>query len=246
MGNKNLIIEETFQRAWIRASQLLASKNWKTRNLIIDVKNPGSFNSTIHNEIVKFTNINHLMGPKHVAYTIFPHKLYKRCKRSSKLFIEYNRKGGLYERLRRRPHRSWGTYFRRMTSYETKEGIINQLENIIDAINNRQNIFAAAYTIVIQKPGKETIRPRGGPCLNYTALQLNNQSKELGLLCLYRNHDYLIRAYGNFWGLCNLLKFITKETALKLGSLAIVSSHAYIDTKRREFKSLIETLNEML
>ena len=89
-----------------------------------------------------------------------------------------------------------------MTYYETKHGYVNQLDNIINAINNRSKKHKAAYTIYIQKPGCETIRPRGGPCLNYIAVQIEKkETSEIGLLCVYRSHDFLERAYGNYWGL---------------------------------------------
>ena len=79
-----------------------------------------------------------------------------------------------------------------MIYYETGSGEIqNQLENIIHAIKVRSNISTAAYTIIIQKPGGETIRPLGGPCLNYIAVQLEpGNPVKLGLLAVYRNHDF--------------------------------------------------------
>ena len=96
-----------------------------------------------------------------------------------------------------------------MTHYNGPDGTVNQLNNIIAAIRDRENLSKAAYTIVIQEPGGETVRPLGGPCLNYIAVQAEpgqaGQPLTLGLLAVYRNHDFLERAYGNYWGLCNLL-----------------------------------------
>lgn len=243
--DSNLIICETFQDAWIKGSQLLIDKKWEIRNLIVQIKNPIAIDHTFHKKIINFADENHLIGPKHVAYTIFPHKLYEIYATSDDLFHAYNRQGGLYERLRRRPHSGWGTYFRRMTHYETNKGTVNQLKKIIDAIYGRSNIYKAAYTILIQKPGGENVRPLGSPCLNYIAIQLENRMKKLGLLCIYRNHDYLERAYGNYWGLCNLVKFLANETGFTIGPLIVVSSHAYINNAKRKFKSLIQSLNEI-
>ncbi|GAI55776.1 unnamed protein product, partial [marine sediment metagenome] len=197
---------ETFQQTWLKGAKLLIDNNWEVQNLVVHIQNPAAYDEKIHKRIADFANANHLIGPKHVAYTIFPHKLYETYTTSASLFHAYNRQGGLYERLRRRPRSGWGTYFRRMTHYENNKCTINQLKNIIDAIDNRRKIYKAAYTIVIQKPGGETIRPLGGPCLNYIAVQLKSEVRELGLLCVYRNHDYLERAYGNYWGLCNLCR----------------------------------------
>lgn len=64
----------------------------------------------------------------------------------------------------------------------------------------------------------------------------------LGLLAVYRNHDFLERAYGNYWGLCNLLNFIANEVGATPGPLTCVSSHAYVDKKKTAFKTLLESL----
>jgi thymidylate synthase len=131
-----------------------------------------------------------------------------------------------------------------MTHYDLREeNIENQLDNIFKAINSRERISKAAYTIVIQKPGGETIRPLGAPCLNYLTIQLHANPKRLNMLALYRNHDFLERAYGNYWGLCNLIRFMARETDFNPGSLTCVSSHAYIANKKRAFKTFVESLS---
>lgn len=120
---------------------------------------------------------------------------------------------------------------------------INQLDNIIQAIRNRSTTQKAAYTIIIQQPGSETIRPRGGPCLNYLALQLvPGKPRSIGLLAVYRNHDFLERAYGNYWGLCLLLQFIAKETGSKVGPITCISSHAYVPNKREALISFLRNM----
>jgi len=177
-----------------------------------------------------------------VAYTIFPHGLYQKIGNFRELFKAYNRSNGLYERVQRRKP-SWGTYFRRMTHYDKTGGVVNQLGNIIEAIRTRQKVSKAAYTVVIQNPGAETVRPRGGPCLNSFAVQIEpGNPLVLGLLAFYRNHDFLERAYGNYWGLCNLLRFLSEEVGATLGPLTCVSSHAYVSQSKAALKVFVETL----
>jgi len=60
-----------------------------------------------------------------------------------------------------------------MTNYEGVNGTVNQLGNIITAIGDRKTLSKAAYTIVIQHPGRESVRPLGGPCLNYLAVSVS-------------------------------------------------------------------------
>ncbi|MCJ7504472.1 MAG: hypothetical protein MUP80_15640, partial [Acidobacteriia bacterium] len=109
---------------------------------------------------------------------------------------------------------------------------------------DREYLSKAAYTVLIQKPGGETVRPLGGPCLNYIAVQTEQgqagRPLTLALLAVYRNHDFLERAYGNYWGLCNLLMFLAKEVGGLPGPLTCVSSHAYVAGKKRELKQLVE------
>lgn len=232
-----------FQTAWLEVVKRLIDNQWKLRNLIVHIENPTTFCQDFHQDICNFTEQVGLLGPKHVAYTIFPHRLYQKKGNKDELFASYNRSNGLFERIQNRKRR-WGSYFRRMIYYETGSGEIqNQLENIIRAIRVRSNISTAAYTIIIQKPGGETIKPLGGPCLNYIAVQLEpGNPVQLGLLAVYRNHDFLERAYGNYWGLCNLISFLANETGTTSGPLTCVSSQAYVSGKKTALKSLVDSL----
>jgi thymidylate synthase len=233
------IVTDGFQSAWLKVVRHLIMTHWEIRNLIVQIRNPSLFDQIYHSKIDAFTKTQHIIGPKHVAYTIFPYKLYERNENAMELFTAYNKERGFYDRIKT----GWGTYFRRMTHYEGANGTVNQLSNIINAIRDRENLSRAAYTVVIQSPGGETVRPLGGPCLNYIAVQAEpgqaGQPLTLGLLAVYRNHDFLKRAYGNYWGLCNLLVFLAKEVGGLPGPLTCVSSHAYVDAKKTELKQLV-------
>lgn len=233
---------DSFQHAWLDAVRLLMNSHWELRNLVVQIRNPISIDQEFHDRIEEFARQESLLAPKHVAYTIFPHGLYRKTANSKRLFKAYNRSNGMYERLQRR-RQSWGTYFRRMTHYDKVGDVVNQLGNIIEAIRTRQNVSKAAYTVVIQNPGGETVKPLGGPCLNYLAFQIEPGSSVLmGLLAVYRNHDFLERAYGNYWGLCNLLSFVANEVNGMLGPLTCVSSHAYVSERRPALRAFLEGL----
>jgi len=236
------IISDGFQRAWLEVIKLLISSHWDLRNLVVHIKNPTNLDQAFHHKVRAFTKEQGILSPKDVAYTIFPHNLYKSKGNSDRLFSAYNKPGGLFDRIKT----GWGTYFRRMTNYEGVNGPVNQLANIISAIRNRQKLSKAAYTILIQNPGGETIRPLGGPCLNYLAVQAESkmaeQSLTLGLLAIYRNHDFLERAYGNYWGLCNLINFLAREVDGDAGPLTCISSHAYVSKRKKELRALVERI----
>lgn len=237
------VVSHSFQAGWLQAVRLLSTSRWQMRNLVVHIQDPNDFDKDLHAAVSDFAARSNLRGPKHVAYTIFPHKLYARKHTAARLYRAYNRARGLYDFTRRRAP-GWGTYFRRMTHYQAKNGFVNQLDRIIRAIRQAgATTRRAAYTIVIQHPGGETVRPRGGPCLNYVAVQLEpGVTREIGLLAVYRNHDFLERAYGNYWGLCNLIRFLAKETKSRPAALTCVSSRAYVCAKKRALKSFVEAL----
>ena len=209
--------------------------------MVAFIRDVSQFDKLMHERYREFCFQLELLHPYDVSSMIFPHSLYRRYNTASDLFNFYNRQGGLFDRIRHKL--SWGNYFRRMTHYDNNGEPVNQLGNIINSINCADKLFKAANTILIQFVGNETIRKRGGPCLNYIAVQLNwNQAgrKCINLLCVYRNHDFLEKAYGNYWGLCNLLKFLARETDSLDGSICCISSHAYVDRNRRKLRAFLE------
>ena len=236
------LVHAGFQSAWLDVVRRLASSDWETRNLVVQIQNTGAFDDVFDTLFAGFAHAQGLLGPKHVAYTIFPQGLYSDGQDAAHVFRAYNRPNGMYDRLHRKTH-DWGTYFRRMTQYEGRDGPVNQLDNIISAIRGRANLSKAAYTVVIQHPGGETIRPLGGPCLNYLAIQAEpGDRRQIGLLAVYRNHDFLERAYGNYWGLCNLVRFLAKEVGGDPGPLTCISSHAFVDKKKTALRAFVEGL----
>lgn len=238
MIRPTVIEASSFQVAWSDATKFLERNGWECWNLVVHITNVVAFDRGFHDKVCMFAAASDLLQPKHVAYTIFPHGLYRQADSAARLYKSYDK---LYEWTRRRPRASWGTYFRRMTSYPFEGTVINQLDAIIQAISTRKKDRKAAYTIVIQRPGAETIRPLGAPCLNYIAVQIApGVPRILSLLCVYRNHDFLKKAYGNYWGLCNLLNFLANETNSKAGSLTCISSHAYVRDKKTQLKKLLE------
>jgi hypothetical protein len=231
----HLIACDTFQEAWIEACRHLLAVGGESHNLFVSIRDPLLDEPLLGRQVESFCRAFKLRTPKQVAYTIFPANL-SRNRSEGSLALAYNRENGFFERVKKRyPRRMhWGTYFRRLTSYPSQGGSFDQLGSIINAINARPKWYQAAYSMIIQRPGSESTRPIGGPCLNYLALQGHrmNGHRKLGLLAVYRNHDFVERAYGNYLGLGQLLGFICRETGCEVGELACLSSHAYVEKAR--------------
>jgi len=236
----SLITEGTFQAAWLTAARRVMAAGWDTWNLAVHIENPSEFSEEFNEHIEDFANRNDMLGPKHVCYTIFPYNLYEASNNRADFYSSYNDR--FFPRTQRHL-RNWGTYFHRMIAYRSTHAPVNQLENIINAINDRTATAKAAYTIVVERPGSETVRKMGAPCLNYIAVQSEpGTPRRIGLLAVYRNHDFLERAYGNYWGLCRLLAFICNETDSTIGPVTCISSHAYVPDKRTAFRIFIQGL----
>lgn len=227
--------------AWLTVARLLVDRRAPLRNVMVQVEDPTAFEPSFHETMVTFARAHDLLSPKDVAYTIFPHHLYESHPTAKDLYAAYNDPRGMYERLQRRK-RGWGTYFRRMTAYGP--GKVNQLENIVSAIRRRKALATSAYHVAIAYPDRETVLKQGAPCLNYIAVQLEPRPRRLGLLCVYRNHDFLRKAYGNYWALCGLLRFLAKETSSAPGPLTCISSHAYTE-KAGLLKQLVREFDEV-
>jgi hypothetical protein len=60
----------------------------------------------------------------------------------------------------------------------------------------------------------------------------------IDLVAVYRNHDFLKKALGNYIGLGQLLQFIAAESDKKPGRVVCHSVHAYCDEPNR-LKTLI-------
>lgn len=103
--------------------------------------------------------------------------------------------------------------------------------------------LTALFLWAIQATETSGGRRRGGPCLNYIAVQMEHGNPDaLGLMCVYRNHDFLERAYGNYWGLCNLLCFVAEETDSAPGPLTCVSSRAHVENKKSTLNAFLDRL----
>lgn len=240
--NSPVIIEsDSFQDVWEEAIQKLQRNHWELWDIVVKINAPLLLDEAKHQTITAFAKRNNLILPDQVAYTIFPIKLFKRGRSFEEICKGYWK---YFNMTRHMAHSGWGTYFERMIRYPTADGTKNQLGKIIASINTSTKIQRAAYTMVIPKPGWENVRMMGAPCLNYVAIreEPSPRGRTINLLAVYRNHDFLERAYGNYYGLCKLLEYIAFATNSQVGSLTCISSHAFVEKKRTNLSSLIAQL----
>lgn len=240
-----IITAHSFQEAWAQAVTKLESNSWQTWNLVVQINAPSIMNTDVQNSAMQFAKRHKLITPVQVAHTIFPYKFYKPGTSRDRLYQLYWR---YFKFTRSQAHSGWGTYFERMIRYAPDGDFnkaVDQLSTIIDAINGRIVNYGSAYTMVILYPQKDVKRKMGAPCLNYLTVQvetLPEGKKRINLLAVYRNHDFLERAYGNYLGLCKLLEYIASETNSEVGCLTCISSHAYVPNHKRELYTLANSI----
>ncbi|MFN4310564.1 MAG: hypothetical protein ACK4FK_08230 [Ferrovibrio sp.] len=121
----------------------------------------------------------------------------------------------------------WGTYFQRLVSYGPNH--VNQLERVIEKINLWPRA-EAALVMHLSDPGQDSPQRRGGPCWQFGEI-IWHLDDSLDLVVVYRNHDYLNKALGNFLALGMLLEFIANATGKRPGNLICHSVHAYTPRK---------------
>lgn len=219
-----LIESQNISSAWMDASNhILTQGNVECTDLMVHITNPVTTNPHIDQLYDSFCDDFNLTKHKKVATFIFPQRLHEICGYNrSKLYRNQSKVHNVVKG-------TWGSYFDQMVNWKEQNGnTINQIETIIRHINQRERVYKTAYTIQITNPFFHINYTRGGPCLRYITLQLHPEPRKMSLLALYRNHDFARRAYGNYLGLGNLLKFLASETGFELGTVTCVSSSAYI------------------
>lgn len=239
MNEPIVVTAEGFQEAYLDALARLRDNKWSCWNLNVQVANPLAFDRDLHARMIQLADAAGVKRPKDVSYTIFPEGVWRSSASAEDLYDRYMNR--FYPRVHRRAHR-WGTYFARMVAWRyRKNKPVNQLQEIIRSINESQDVHKAAYSIVIPRPGGETRAPLGAPCLSLVTLQLERSpSPTASLLAVYRSHDFLGRAYGNYWGLCQLLGFIADQTGYSVGRLTCLSSRAFVDNKKTLLRSMLD------
>lgn len=127
------------------------------------------------------------------------------------------------------------TYFERLTGawYDRrggKEAISqNRLLKAIDKINEWGKNAEAVFYIHTNLEG-DSFWPRGSPCLQYVQLRVYGDNL-MSLVGVYRAHDYVNKALGNFIGLHDLGQFVANRTGKTFTGANVVSLRPFIEKK---------------
>ncbi|HEY9869885.1 MAG TPA: hypothetical protein V6D08_12020 [Candidatus Obscuribacterales bacterium] len=225
-----IIEEDSPLTAWRAACAHLFAKGGEDFNLFVSFPCASAANE----QPLKDYNPRSVLGEDYdvardVANTIFPSKTLANSRTRDDFYKRYLRAHS------RRPTKSWGTYFQRLIAFGCSE--VNQIERVIDALTTWKNTYRAALIMHTSSAETDTLRPLGGPCLQYVQFNCPN-ARLIDLLAVYRNHDYCNKVLGNYYGLSRLLKFISDQSGRQSGKVCCLSAHAYYNTSMRNQKRL--------
>jgi hypothetical protein len=240
------VIGANVSQAWLAAFESLLSRGGEAINLAVTIADPGVEDVGVRQTLDAFLESRRSASRGHhgvervstVANTVFPQSLYRPS-------LGVRAREHLYEltqdtkQVSRRRNRS-DTYFARLVAWERGDGEFNQLERAIVRLSGehergrrsgnayelglvRSRDEFVAGSMAVYGPGVDN-RTMGFPCLSHISLSLHQG--ELHMTALYRNHQFVRRAYGNYLGLARLLAFTARESGWEMGELMCVSSHA--------------------
>ena len=213
----------TAVEAWQRGADLvIATPGHTVRNLITEISNPTCSDDGWYQQYDP-KSVSGTDRLSVVAKVLFP-AVPKGADEGREEYFERWRKVLVRARSTRSLHSSWnGTYFERLLSLDGSE---NQIERAIHVLSDWEIRSETVFVAHLSCPKLDAPRPRGAPCLQFIELFWHRDGV-IDMVALYRNHDFLNKALGNFIGLGRLLKFITTESNKAPGRLICHSVRAY-------------------
>jgi hypothetical protein len=230
-----VVVGDDVVTAWKAGCQaILAAQDSKIRNLITEIEKPTLVNQDWFCDYDPISvGANDRLSV--VAKVLFPGTLREGDETREQYYSGWAavlRRG----RKTRKLHSSWGsTYFERLLSLG---GSDNQIERAIHALTSWQR-KETAIVMHLSAPHLDKLKPIGSPCLQFAEI-LWSADDTIDLVALYRNHDFLKKALGNFIGLGRLLAFIARESNKKPGKVICHSVRAYCDSPAKLRKLIVK------
>lgn len=228
-----MIIADDISTAWLDAAEFLMDQpDWHTSNLAVAISQPTTERPAIRTELDDFLRQAgaDIPGVTTVAGTIFQQSFYRPSANDPRQHL-YNLERDTRRVVRRHPANRRGTYFQRLVAWPQADGgEFNQLEATVVKLRTaaeRGHRNGNKYELSVFHPLRDT-NPLGFPCLSHVSVTLRDGY--LDLTALYRNQYFISRAYGNYVGLAQLLRFLAAESGFEVGELLCIASHGRLDT----------------
>lgn len=243
------VSEKDVSTAWVTALDKLVQSGGDAVNLIVAIADPTAEQQDVRQVLDRFVgdwrraNHNSVERVSTVANTLFPSAWYvpERLGPTAAEHL-YDLERSTRPVTRRRNRR--GTYFERMVAWPgSGNREFNQLAQVIDRVRSareRGHQRGHEYEVGLTTPADEIAAPvlvpgkdrstQGFPCLSHLSFSLLDGV--VHLLAVYRSHDFISRAYGNYLGLGRVLQFVAQESGVSAGELTCVSASATAEITR--------------
>jgi hypothetical protein len=240
--------EKDISTAWLAALDALLIAGGDAVNLTVCISDPTAEDKVVRQVLDRFIVAQRRAKPKvqlvsTVANTIFPAAWYlpdRLGPDAAEHLYELERTTRSVSRRRN----GRGTYFERMVAWPGPNGKeFNQLDAAVRrlrSVRDRGHQRGHDYEIGITMPADEIAVPVlvagrdrsviGFPCLSHLSFSLLHGV--VHLLAVYRSHDFVSRAYGNYLGLGRVLQFVARESGFRAGELTCVSASATAENQR--------------
>ena len=238
-----LFVHETnVSTAWVTGLEALLANGGDAVNLTVAIDDPTSEDDDVRALLDHFNGERRRRDRKSVelvstvANTLFPSAWYAEHlgEKADEHLYELERQSRAVNHRRNKS----GTYFERMVAWPGPQGEFNQLDQVVRRLRSarlRGHQRGNAYEIGVAQPSDEAIavpilvggkdrKVRGFPCLSHLSFSL--QEGTVHLSAMYRSHDFISRAYGNYLGLGRVLRFVGRQSGIPIGELTCISSSA--------------------
>jgi thymidylate synthase len=221
--------------AWLAAvKHLLSEPGGRSSNLGVSIAAPNQERTDVRRELEGFAANARRRGQdfpriESVAGTIFQSSFYRPTANDPEHHL-YDLERRIRKVVRRHPQNRSGTYFERLVAYPLADGReFNQLHHVLErlrsaATQGRRN--GNQFELSIFHPERDSY-PVGFPCLSHISITLRDGI--LDATALYRNQYFLERAYGNYVGIGEVMRFLATESGFGVGELLCVASHARLE-----------------
>jgi hypothetical protein len=223
--------------AWLAAvDYLLALPGNECSNLGVTIGDPTAERPDIRTELDAFVAEARRRGKNltpvdTVAGTIFQDSFYRPGTEDAEERL-YRFEHRIRKVVRSDPRNRHGTYFERLVGYPAPGEDFNQLRHVLKRLRStarqgkrNENRFELALFHPIKDP-----YPFGFPCLSHISITLRDGA--LDATALYRNQFFVERAYGNYLGIGQMLRFLALESGFGVGELLCVASHATLEAAK--------------
>lgn len=243
------VCEKDVSTAWVAALDALVTGGGDAVNLTVAIADPTVEREGVRQILDRFINErrrtkrNSVERVSTVANTLFPSAWYLPERLGADAADHLYKLEQVARRVSRRRNPR-GTYFERMVAWPgPAKQEFNQLDQAIRRLRSareRGHQRGHEYEVGLAMPADEIAVPvlvagkdrstRGFPCLSHLSFSLLHGA--VNLLAVYRSHDFISRAYGNYLGLGRVLQFVAHESGFPGGELTCVSASATAEINR--------------